>query len=215
MDLRRILYVTIIFALILLLATTISNPAAQGSYNICAFVTTDAPIYVPGNQVIVQAHIFPSAHEAVPATIKFYFTDLPDAPQIPEKTVTIPSVDDQAIYIVESDPITLPEVSDGFYHVKMEIWIGGQLAAQDTVEFKVVHGPPTPDEPMILFVWHHHQAPNYDPDGRIHSPWAYTYVWDDHLAPYGKGPYHYHSVLLVKHQSFRSTYNLSPSLLRQ
>ncbi len=65
------------------------------------------------------------------------------------------------------------------------------------------------------FVWHHHQAPNYDPRGRIHSPWAYTYVWDEHLKPYGLGPYHYHSVLLKKHPSFKSTYNLSPSLLQQ
>ncbi len=65
------------------------------------------------------------------------------------------------------------------------------------------------------FVWHHHQAPNYLPDGRIHGPWAYTYVWDPHLHPYGLGPYHYHAKLLDMHRSFKSTYNLSPSLLRQ
>ncbi len=224
MNPRRILYITIILALTLSLATTISNLAAQGSYNVYAFVTTDAPIYIPGNQITVQAYVFPSAHESVPATIKFYFTDLPNPPQMSEKTVTIPSVDDQAMYIVESDPATLPEVSDGFYHVKMEVWIGGQLAAQDTVEFKVVHGPPTPDEPMILFVWHNHQAPNYLPDGRFLSYWHIGHFFNDGLGAYYKmidygypdmGTYYLHYYLLKKYPNVKANEHYSPSLLYQ
>ncbi len=68
---------------------------------------------------------------------------------------------------------------------------------------------------LLAFVWHHHQAPNYTVDGKIHSPWAYIYVWGSHLAPYGLGPYHFHAVLLDRIRGFRATYNLSPSLLEQ
>lgn len=73
-----------------------------------------------------------------------------------------------------------------------------------------------PEKPTLFtIVWHHHQAPNYTPEGRIHAPWAFVYVWGAYLSPYGYGPYHYHSVLLVKKKEFRATYNLSPSLLKQ
>lgn len=67
----------------------------------------------------------------------------------------------------------------------------------------------------FTIVWHHHQAPNYMPNRKIHSPWAYVYVWGGYLAPYGYGPYHYHALLLDRKKEFRSTYNLSPSLLFQ
>ncbi|WFO76347.1 glycoside hydrolase [Desulfurococcaceae archaeon MEX13E-LK6-19] len=72
------------------------------------------------------------------------------------------------------------------------------------------------DKPTLFtIVWHHHQAPNYTPDGKIHAPWAFVYVWGAYLSPYGYGPYHYHSVLLSKKPGFKTTYNLSPSLLKQ
>ncbi len=71
-------------------------------------------------------------------------------------------------------------------------------------------------EPFYFtIVWHHHQAPNYMPDGTVHSPWAYVYVWGGYLAPYGYGPYHYHAKLLATKEKFKATYNLSPSLLYQ
>lgn len=83
----------------------------------------------------------------------------------------------------------------------------------DETSFIVTEKVPRPA--LFTIVWHHHQAPNYTPDGRIHSPWAYVYVWGRYLTPYGYGPYHYHSVLLMKKPGFKSTYNLSPSLLKQ
>jgi len=104
---------------------------------------------------------------------------------------------------------SLPEKS-GFYHL--------ELLVNNTVIDKInyiVNEPALRDPFYFTIVWHHHQAPNYYPDGRIHSPWAYIYVWGDHLKPYGKGPYHYHTVMLKNHPNFKSTYNLSPSLLYQ
>ena len=81
---------------------------------------------------------------------------------------------------------------------------------------KTIIRDPSSRKPLYLtIVWHHHQAPNYTPDGRIHSPWAYIYVWGEQLKPYGKGPYNFHTVILKKHPHFKATYNLSPSLLYQ
>ncbi len=81
---------------------------------------------------------------------------------------------------------------------------------------KTIIRDPSSRKPLYLtIVWHHHQAPNYTPDGRIHSPWAYIYVWGEQLKPYGKGPYNFHAVILKKHPHFKATYNLSPSLLYQ
>ncbi len=98
----------------------------------------------------------------------------------------------------------------GFHRLKL--YVDGKTRD----EIKYIVEDPAKRKPYYLgFVWHHHQAPNYLPDGRIHSPWAYTYVWDKHLEPYGLGPYHYHAKILSIHGSFKSTYNLSPSLLRQ
>lgn len=68
---------------------------------------------------------------------------------------------------------------------------------------------------ILAFVWHNHQAPNFLPDGRAHAPWAYVYVYGGHLAPYGRGPYHYHVQMLERHDLYRATFNLSPSLLAQ
>ncbi len=84
----------------------------------------------------------------------------------------------------------------------------------DETEY-LVDDPSRRDPLYFTIVWHNHQAPNYLPDGRIHSPWAYIYVWRDILKPYGLGPYHYHSIMLKKHPHYKSTYNLSPSLLKQ
>ncbi len=81
---------------------------------------------------------------------------------------------------------------------------------------KTIIRDPSSRKPLYLtIVWHHHQAPNYTPDGRIHSPWAYIYVWGEQLKPYGRGPYNFHAVILKKHPHFKATYNLSPSLLYQ
>jgi len=119
--------------------------------------------------------------------------------------------------VVEMDKRNMIEYFDytapdkpGVYKLILEI----DGVVYDEVEFIVDY--PLRRQPLYFtIVWHHHQAPNYLPDGRIHSPWAFKYVWERILEPYGYGPYHYHAVLLHKHPGFKSTYNLSPSLLAQ
>ena len=104
---------------------------------------------------------------------------------------------------------SVPE-KPGTYKLVLEV--NGKKA--DEVEY-VVYDTSIRKPVLFTIVWHHHQAPNYLPDGRIHGPWAYIYVWGDQLKPYGKGPYHYHAIMLKQHPGFKSTYNLSPSLLAQ
>ncbi len=220
------MYDVMIVSLLLMLILSLSvRVEAVTNYSIGeAFVTTDAPIYKPGQQIVVQAYIYPSMDTGFTATVKFYFTDLPNAPSIPSKIVTIPSYQQSPVFIVNSDPVTLPEVRDGYYHVKMEIWAGDTLLASDTVEFKVVHGPPTPDEPMILFVWHNHQAPNYLPNGRFLSYWHIGHFFHDGLSTYFKmsdygyqdmGTYYLHYYLVKKYPHLKVNLHYSPSLLYQ
>jgi len=104
---------------------------------------------------------------------------------------------------------SIPE-RPGVYEVYLEL--DGKLV--DSAKYVVEYSEKR--KPLLLAtVWHHHQAPNYLPDGLVHGPWAYVYVWGDYLKPYGKGPYHYHAVELRNHPDFKTTYNLSPSLLVQ
>ncbi|MEM0505740.1 MAG: glycoside hydrolase family 57 protein [Thermosphaera sp.] len=86
-------------------------------------------------------------------------------------------------------------------------------APMDLLKYIVIEH--VPRATFLSFVWHNHQAPNYLPDKVYHSPWAFIHVYGEQLKPYGRGPYHYHTEMLVKHTDYRATYNLSPSLLYQ
>ncbi|ADI32144.1 glycoside hydrolase family 57 protein [Staphylothermus hellenicus] len=112
-------------------------------------------------------------------------------------------------FIVETIPIETPDKPGKFCY---KLLVDNEQA--DTTCL-LVGDPSSREQIYFTIVWHHHQAPNYLPDGRIHGPWAYIYVWSDLLKPYGKGPYHYHSLMLKIHPHFKATYNLSPSLLQQ
>ena len=84
----------------------------------------------------------------------------------------------------------------------------------DRVRFRVVDTVNTTRR-FLALVWHHHQAPNYLPNNVYHALWAFIHTYSDELAPYSKGPYYYHAVVLDKHREYKCTYNLSPSLLAQ
>ena len=68
----------------------------------------------------------------------------------------------------------------------------------------------------VIFVWHHHQPPDYLPDGTFHSTWAFKHVYEGGFEGFGKkGPYRVHVELHEKHEKIRDVDNLSPSLLDQ
>ncbi|ADV65064.1 glycoside hydrolase family 57 protein [Desulfurococcus mucosus] len=98
----------------------------------------------------------------------------------------------------------------GFYSVRVKT--GDVLL--DEVSF-IVHARGQRRPRGLALVWHHHQAPNYLPDGSIHGPWAFIYVYGNSLRPYGNAPYSYHAAMLEKHRDYHATYNLSPSLIKQ
>lgn len=199
------------------------SPSISQTYKIYAFVTTDSPIYLPGSQLVAEAYIYPLVQESREAIVKFYFTDLPNAPTIPEIHITIPSVNDARIIHVESQPVTVPDVNDGAYHLHMQIIVNNQVIYEDTVDFWVRHGPPSGKPPMILFVWHNHQAPNYWPDGTFFANWHIDHFFKDSLTPYFKidnvypdmGTYYLHYYLLKKYPNIKVNLHYSPSLLYQ
>ncbi len=84
----------------------------------------------------------------------------------------------------------------------------------DSVEAPVVWKP---DYPIgVSIVWHHHQAPNYLPDGRYHADWAFRWIWYNLFEPYYKGgPYYVHALIQDKYPNLKITQHLSPSLLKQ
>lgn len=95
-----------------------------------------------------------------------------------------------------------------------ELVLSSQGTIRDTLNYLVVSDD-IRRERYLAFVWHHHQAPNYLPDGRFYFPWAFIHTFGDELKPYGRGPYNYHALILKKHSNYKTTYNLSPSLLAQ
>lgn len=165
-----------------------------------AYIVTDKPAYKPGDELRLMA------------LLQFYGN---------EREVEVEVMDDSNRVVFEKKIHVKRGLNVVDYIVdigeapgikRLRLLIDGKH--RDHVEYIVEDS--TVRKPFYLtIVWHNHQAPNYDPEGRIHSPWAYVYVWKDYLKPYGLGPYHYHAQMLGKHPSYSATYNLSPSLLRQ
>ncbi|ADI32150.1 glycoside hydrolase family 57 protein [Staphylothermus hellenicus] len=215
--------VMIMLTTIIIISLITASPGMSQTYKIYAFVTTDSPIYLPGSHMVAEAYVYPLVQESREAIIKFYFTDLPNAPTIPEIHVTIPSANDARFIHVESQPVTVPDVNDGTYHLHMQIIVNNQVIYEDTVDFWIRHGPPSGKPPMILFVWHNHQAPNYWPDGTFFANWHIDHFFKDSLTPYFKidntypdmGTYYLHYYLLKKYPNIKVNLHYSPSLLYQ
>ncbi len=219
----------VITLFVLITILSITPPIhAQTSYRVYAFVSTNSPIYLPGQKLVAEIYIYPSVPEEKQATIKLYFTNLPNAPSIPDITLTIPSSNEKKFLMISSQPVTIPDVDDGTYYLKMEIWVNGQKIAEDTVDFWIRHGPPSGIEPIILFVWHNHQAPNYYPDGTFFSRWHIDHFFQDGLKPYftldmayntsiypDMGTYYLHYYLLTKYPHVKANLHYSPSLIYQ
>ncbi len=72
-------------------------------------------------------------------------------------------------------------------------------------------------EPLhIAFVWHHHQAPQFYPDGKYKDDWPFRHVHTGSFYgfKYG-GPYYVHLQIHRREGEFRDIDHLSPSLLDQ
>lgn len=71
-------------------------------------------------------------------------------------------------------------------------------------------------EPLyVSFIWHHHQAPQFFPDGSYKDLWPFLHVIRGSFYGYEGGPYKVHLEIHKKHPLFRDVDHLSPSLLEQ
>ncbi len=71
-------------------------------------------------------------------------------------------------------------------------------------------------EPIyVSFVWHHHQAPQFFPDGSYKDVWPFLHVIRGSFYGYEGGPYKVHLTVHEKHPLFKDVDHLSPSLLDQ
>lgn len=67
-----------------------------------------------------------------------------------------------------------------------------------------------------VIVWHHHQPPNYLPDGKYFSDYPFKWVWHSLFEPYTVGgPYYVHAKTYLMFPDVKTTVHLSPSLLYQ
>lgn len=73
-----------------------------------------------------------------------------------------------------------------------------------------------PGDPIyVAFVWHHHQAPQFHPDGTFKDLWAYTHVLQGSFYKHSGGPYLVHVDMHLNYNFFRDVDHFSPSLLEQ
>ncbi len=68
----------------------------------------------------------------------------------------------------------------------------------------------------LVIVWHHHQPPNYLPNGQYFADYPFRWVWFNLFEPYTTGgPYNVHASVYKMFPSVKTTVHLSPSLLAQ
>ena len=169
-----------------------------------AYLVLNKPITAPGSKLTI--YLLAKNHGGVHSfKARFSLVHGEKRSPVSEVSITLGERESKSIAI----DFGAPE-KPGRYGLELTI----DEKKHDYIEF-IVANPSSRKPFLFTIVWHNHQAPNYTPDSRIHSPWAYVYVWGAYLTPYGLGPYHYHAVLLNKYRDFKATYNLSPSLLYQ
>ncbi len=67
-----------------------------------------------------------------------------------------------------------------------------------------------------IIVWHHHQPPNYLPNGKYFADYPFRWVWYNLFEPYTLGgPYYVHAKIYSLFPNVKTVVHLSPSLLYQ
>ncbi|MEM4758664.1 MAG: glycoside hydrolase [Desulfurococcaceae archaeon] len=217
---------SVILVLIALIISQIPQLEAQEP-RVYAFVSTDSPIYTPGSELIAEVFIYPQVNFGFTATIRF--TTNIQGLSIPDITIEIPPISKTRFLKINSSPVRLPSnLGDGTYFLNMEIWVDNRIIARDTVEFWIRGGPPSGIMPMILFVWHNHQGPNYYYGLNFFAHWHISHFYSDGLGIYYKlsddyddiewndmGTYYLHYYLLKKYERVKVNLHYSPSLIYQ
>lgn len=88
----------------------------------------------------------------------------------------------------------------------------GRILAKEQLPVLVVEDE---EQVYVSFVWHHHQAPQFYPDGTYKDPWPFLHVYKGDFHGFEGGPYKVHLDIHVAREGYRDTDHLSPSLLEQ
>jgi len=112
-----------------------------------------------------------------------------------------------------SGNVNIPSVQ-GFYYFKVYLYVAESFMDEKLLPIVVLTQTRMPLS--VVFVWHHHQAPNLYPNATFFGPWAFYHTYNDEFKPYYEGgAYMVHVSILEAYPSIKMTYHLSPSLLWQ
>jgi len=224
-----ILILPIILAVIFNALTTFVLSAVESDrgFSVIAFITTDSPIYRSNDVLIPEIYVFTKSSKWINARIMLEFYIFNQIYSTEEYTVTIPPTSSSVYYVYNANPFKLDNMPAGVHRVRLLMYIYDRVI-EDEVYYRVVDQINDSNLPMILFVWHNHQAPNYLPDGSYHSKWHLIHFFQDDLSPlyvirddYGNivypdmGSYYLHVYLLKKYPSIKVNLHYSPSLIYQ
>ncbi|AKG38065.1 hypothetical protein MA03_00470 [Infirmifilum uzonense] len=130
----------------------------------------------------------------------------------------------EEIYIV-FDSLKLQPGQTNEFKAEIKVptsWGEGILGVYFEVEGKVISSLEYPiyvarkgDAIYVAFVWHHHQAPQFYPDGTFKDLWAYKHVLEGSFYSFKGGPYAIHMNIHERHPTFKDVDHFSPSLLEQ
>ncbi len=177
------------------------------------YVEPDSPIYFPGDKAVTKILFENRGDKNISlgyrVSVIFYSDHVGEVLFEEEKKLQVMPGGKQEVAIEASIPGN--RVGRTVFTVEA-YW--NSMKTVDSAETLVVWRPEHPVG--VSIVWHHHQAPNYLPDGRYHADWAFRWVWYDLFKPYYKeGPYYVHALLQDKYPNLKITQHLSPSLLKQ
>jgi hypothetical protein len=83
----------ILLIVLLMVSSALIIPPAAGEGNGIseAFVSTDSPLYCPGNTMVAEAFIYYSSSQSIQASVSWSIIDMTGAPVIPSKTIILPA----------------------------------------------------------------------------------------------------------------------------
>lgn len=128
----------------------------------------------------------------------------------------------QQIYVVFEQAVIQPGEKATFnFEVKFDVPVGEAVAYfcfetdKAVCEERQVYIAGEGEAIYVAFVWHHHQAPQFYPDGSLKDEWAFIHVAKGDFYAYSGGPYKVHMETHKRIPGFIDVDHFSPSLLEQ
>jgi hypothetical protein len=178
---------------------------SSGVSTIKIYVDLSSPAYLVNEKIVCNVTLY--SEESIPLTLELSILRGATAVHTFNESLTIGPGSTEF-------NVTFPGLpNEGRYIISVKAFRNNELVGNYKEEFYVLSEGTSFD---VAFVWHHHQAPNYFPNGTFHGTWAFRHTYEDEFAPfYEGGAYYVHASILSKYPDVKMTYHLSPSLLQQ